>query len=232
MQSNLDTMILLIETTTNICSVGIVKNGELLVQQEATKKMSHASQLTLTIQAVLKTVNIEMTGLEAVAVSIGPGSYTGLRIGLSTAKGICYALSLPLIAVNTLKALAWKTSEKYPEADLYAPMIDARRMEVYTALYQKDGTEILERQAKIIDTDSFSDLLETGKQIVFSGNGAAKCSSTIVSDNAKFVEIYCQSENLASLAQEAFDKKDFADLAYIEPYYLKSPNITKPKKLL
>ena len=224
-------MILLIETATNVCSVGLVKNGQLIAQKRAEKQMSHASLLTITIQALIADNQIEMSSLEAVAISIGPGSYTGLRIGLSTAKGICYALNIPLIAVDTLKSLAWKTQQLYPKATYFVPMIDARRMEVYTSIYDFGLNEVIERQAKIIDESSFQELLAKEKTVVFAGNGAMKCAETLENSNAKFIELDCSAENLPALANDAFLRKDFADMAYIEPFYLKSPNITTPKKI-
>lgn len=224
-------MILLIETATNICSVGLAKNGQLITHKKAEKEMSHASQLTITIQTLMADSQVKMSDLEAVAVSIGPGSYTGLRIGLSTAKGICYALNIPLISVDTLQSLAWKTQQLHPEATYFIPMIDARRMEVYTAVYDSDNNEMAERHAKIIDENSFQELFEEGKTIVFAGNGAMKCAEILANSNAFFINLDCSSENLFALASASFQKKDFSEMAYIEPFYLKSPNITKPKKI-
>lgn len=224
-------MILLIETATKVCSVGLAKNGQLMTYKRAEQEMSHASQLTITIQSLMADSQLEMSDLEAVAISIGPGSYTGLRIGLSTAKGICFALNIPLIEVDTLQSLAWKAQQLHPEITYFIPMIDARRMEVYTAIYDSNNNEIAERHAKIIDESSFQELFNEEKTIVFAGNGAMKCAETLANPNARFIELDCSSENLFALASASFEQKDFADMAYIEPFYLKSPNITKPKKI-
>lgn len=224
-------MILLIETATKICSVGLCKDEQLLANKNAEGNFKHSSELTLLIEGVMKLAKKEMSDLKAVAVSIGPGSYTGLRIGLSTAKGICYALGLPLITIDTLKSLAL-SAMKEAKADYYAPMIDARRMEVYTLLYNNDETIQMPKQAMIVDENSFSDWLNAGKTIAFCGDGAPKCQAVITSKNAQFLSLECDATNLVTLANRAYKMADFADLAYSEPLYFKPPNITKPKKIL
>ncbi len=225
-------MILLIETSTDICSVGIAEEGKILVEKTSSEKYSHASRLTLFIEAACQSIDITLQDLKAVAVSIGPGSYTGLRIGLSTAKGTCYALGIPLIAVDTLKGLACKGMQIEPNASYFIPMIDARRMEVYTVLYDQAWEELVPNQAMILDEKSFSEFLNSGKTIVFLGNGAEKCKSLFEKANTIFLNELCAASNLAELAHQKFVQQDFADLAYIEPNYFKPPNITKPRKLL
>lgn len=225
-------MILLIETSTDICSVGIAKEGKIVVEKTSSEKFSHASRLTLFIEKACQDINITLQDIQAVAVSIGPGSYTGLRIGLSTAKGICYALGIPLIAVDTLKALAWKGMQLEPNADYFIPMIDARRMEVYTVLYDQSWNELVPNQAMILTENSFSNFLQSGKTTVFLGNGAEKCKSLFESKSTIFLNQLCAASNLAELAYQHFVQQNFADLAYIEPNYFKPPNITKPRKLL
>lgn len=224
-------ILLLIETATEICSVALSKNGELLALQETDESYAHASQLTLLIERCLTEAGINMEALDAVAVSAGPGSYTGLRIGVSTAKGICYALNKPLIGVNTLLALARaSTAEKQLDA-LYCPMIDARRMEVYAAIFNKQNKILSATNAYILDSNSFSDHFARGKRIVFSGNGSHKCRSVITNPQAVFHPILCSAQHLAPIAEQSFHSSSFADLAYFAPQYFKAPNITISKKI-
>lgn len=226
-------MILLIDTATKICSVSIAKAGQIVAAQEDTEGFNHASQLTILIQKVCETAQIQLIDLDAVAVSIGPGSYTGLRIGLSTAKGICFALGKPLIAIDTLEALfsASKSSTDFENA-LYVPMIDARRMEVYSVFYNEQNEIIQPKQSLIIKENSFDELLSQYDKIVLSGDGAEKCKTILNSDQFHYTDIRCSSKHLLTLAFIAFQNKDFADLAYIEPTYFKPPNITKAKNKL
>ena len=226
-------MILSIDTATKICSVSIAKAGQVLTIQEDTEGFNHASKLTTLIQKACEDVQIQLKDLDAIAISIGPGSYTGLRIGLSTVKGICYALNKPLIAIGTLEALfsASKLATDFENA-LYVPMIDARRMEVYTVFYNKENEVIQPKQSFIIDENSFSELLKQYDKIVLSGDGAEKCKELLNSEQFHYTEIICSAKHLAPLAFTAFQNKDFADLAYIEPVYFKPPNITKPKSRL
>ena len=226
-------MILSIDTATKICSVSIANAGQILTIQENTEGFSHASKLTTLIQKACEAAQIQLTDLDAIAVSIGPGSYTGLRIGLSTVKGICFALNKPLIAIDTLKALsvASQSTTDFENA-LYVPMIDARRMEVYTVFYDKNDAIVEPKQSFIIDENSFSKLLGQYDKIVLSGDGAEKCKELLNSEQFHYTEIICSAKHLAPLAFTAFQNKDFADLAYIEPTYFKPPNITKPKSRL
>jgi tRNA threonylcarbamoyladenosine biosynthesis protein TsaB len=236
--------ILNIESATDICSVAISQDGKMLSLIEESNN-SHASRITLMIEEALKVANINIKDLAAVALSNGPGSYTSLRVGASTAKGICYALDIPMIAVDTLTALAYAAFDELKEEDaLYCPMIDARRMEVYMILFEKRvkndipnpfGTEgaslkIIEPLNNvIIDENSFKNYFHEGKKIVLTGNGAAKCKAVINSTNILHVDKSCSAQYMIPLSTEAFLKKAFVDIAYHTPQYLKSPNITTPK---
>jgi len=222
--------ILHIETTTDICSICISQDEHLIALQEITEFAEHASKITLLIEACLQEANLNLKDLDAVAVSQGPGSYTALRIGVSTAKGICYALNKPLIAVDTLQALALATFKTEQKDALYCPMIDARRMEVYSAIFDKNNQLVQEAAALKIEVDTFEAYFENEQPIVFSGNGAEKCKAVLTSAFAHFSPIVSSVKHLIPLALEAFHKQQFADLAYFEPFYLKPPNITTPRK--
>ena len=174
-------LILNIETATTVCSVSLGKDGKLLAIKEQNGGYSHSENLTLFIEDVLQQTGNKISEIDAIAVSKGPGSYTGLRIGVSTAKGLCYALGKPLLAINTLlsitQSIVQNSKFKVESADLFCPMLDARRMEVYCAIYDLQGNEMRATAAEIIDENSFSDILKT-KKIVFFGDGSAKCKET------------------------------------------------------
>lgn len=222
-----------IETSTDICSIALSKNDQLLQLKEGSKGYSHAAEITLLIQAVLEDAAVTMKDLSAVILSSGPGSYTALRIGTSTAKGICYALDIPLIVVDTLKALAHATiQEKNIEDAYYFPMIDARRMEVYTAGFNSNLEIVAPLEAKIINETSFKELMDQQKSLVFSGNGAPKCQTTLKNSTTHFVPLICSAAYLVSLGYAAYQAQQFADVAYYTPVYFKAPNITTPKKKL
>lgn len=226
-------LILQLETATTSCSVALAQDGKTIAFKELSERNAHASHMTLFIQDVLKDAGKTMDQLEAVAVSSGPGSYTGLRIGISTAKGLCYALNIPLIGIETLEAMAAGKigSGSFNEDVLYCPMIDARRMEVYTAVYDNKLNVVSETEAKILDNNSFADFLDTRK-LVFFGDGAFKCADIFDSENAVIVTDFKNSaKDLSSLALEKFKNKDFEDVAYFEPFYLKDFLILKPKTL-
>lgn len=226
-------ILLHIETATERCSVALAEGARLLSLQESEAAFSHASQLTLLIAAALKAAGLSMDQLAAVALSSGPGSYTGLRIGSATAKGICYAQDLPLIAVDTLQSLALASRQKQLDAPvLYAPMIDARRMEVYTAGYDFNNELTMKMQALILDELAFKHYFDQGYSIVFSGNGSAKCRDLFPSEKAIFSPVLCSAAHLIPLAEKAFQAQNFVDQAYFSPTYFKAPNITKPKKIL
>jgi tRNA threonylcarbamoyladenosine biosynthesis protein TsaB len=227
--------ILNIETATDICSIAISQGGKMLSLVEEANN-NHASRITLMIEEALREAKINIKDLSAVAMSNGPGSYTSLRVGTSTAKGICYALGIPLIAVDTLTALAYAVFEEMKdESALYCPMIDARRMEVYMTIFEKntegDGfLKIVEPLNNvIIDETSFQNYFQAGKKIVLTGNGAVKCKAVINSVNILHVDKLCSAKNMIPLSIEAFLKGTFVDVAYHTPEYLKSPNITTPK---
>jgi tRNA threonylcarbamoyladenosine biosynthesis protein TsaB len=223
--------ILQIETATSTCSAALSLNGETIALKELDAHNIHAGSLTLFIEEVMGNAGLAYKDLDAVAVSKGPGSYTGLRIGVSTAKGICFAVDKPLIGINTLQMMAkgfLNARQNY--SGLVCPMIDARRMEVFTALYDRRLAEISPVTAKIIDEYSYQEQLET-EQITFIGDGAMKCSGSILSANAHFsAENFNSAAHMSGLALEAFSRNVFEDLAYFEPYYLKDFVITQAKK--
>jgi tRNA threonylcarbamoyladenosine biosynthesis protein TsaB len=221
-------LILNIETATSVCSVAISKNGQVIAFEESHESNVHAERLLTFIQNTVKKAGLALKDIEAIAIGSGPGSYTGLRIGTSTAKGLCYALDRPLIAISTLKAMAdsARTSSITHSAlniNLFCPMIDARRLEVYTALYDVTGKEVLPVNAKILDETSFSEYLKD-HAVGFFGDGMPKMKTLFPIPNPNMIfldDIISSANNMAALAEEAFNKKDFADLAYYEPFYLK-----------
>ncbi|WP_323757244.1 tRNA (adenosine(37)-N6)-threonylcarbamoyltransferase complex dimerization subunit type 1 TsaB [Roseivirga sp.] len=225
--------ILSIETSTTVCSVAITVDGNTLASQKLFLEKSHSTLLTVVIEQIIKQVGMEMSELDAIAVSKGPGSYTGLRIGVSTAKGLCYALDKPLIAVNTLLVMANEVNQQNHSQALLCPMIDARRMEVYTALYDGDLNELEKTSAKILEENSFNETLNEN-QVLFFGNGAEKFMALKADvPNAIFIENITPSAwSVGLLAHQAFLKNEFEDVAYFEPFYLKDFVATKPKKVL
>ncbi|NNK18668.1 MAG: tRNA (adenosine(37)-N6)-threonylcarbamoyltransferase complex dimerization subunit type 1 TsaB [Maribacter sp.] len=213
-------LILNLETATTNCSVSLAKDGELIALKEHdTPKYSHAEQLHVFIQEVLAMVSVEMNDLDAVAVSKGPGSYTGLRIGVSAAKGLCFALNVPLIAIPTLSNLAMKATDS--ELEFVIPVLDARRMEVYSAVFDKSLTQVRETRAEIIDQYSFQEYVPKGKVLIL-GSGAEKCKIPLVGPNVVFdTTVVPSSKEMCQLSFDKFNKKEFEDVAYFEPYYLK-----------
>jgi tRNA threonylcarbamoyladenosine biosynthesis protein TsaB len=224
-------LILNIETATDICSVCVSRGAKILSLKESDQGYDHAAQITLMIEACLKEAGCKIDELAAVAVSRGPGSFTALRIGAATAKGICYSLGVPLIAIDTLQSLALATSLKEKKQALYCPMIDARRMEVYTAVFDAAGQPLTEAHSLIVQNDSFSQYLNEGQELVFSGNGAGKCRGALDSPAMHFSDVTCSAKHLVELAAQAFQEEAFSDIAYFSPFYLKPPNITNPKKI-
>jgi len=217
--------ILQIETATTVCSVALSKDGETLSVKQINERNIHAEVITLFIDELLKQTGLSYNQLDAIAVSSGPGSYTGLRIGVSTAKGLCFALDKPLIAVETLEAMADGITNEMQLTGkdvLLCPMIDARRMEVYTAIFDTHGKRIKPTTAEIIDTNSFSDLL-SNHTIIFFGDGASKCETVLgTNTNAQFVTDF--NNSAAHLSKKAYAKllaNDLEDVAYFEPFYLK-----------
>jgi tRNA threonylcarbamoyladenosine biosynthesis protein TsaB len=224
--------ILCIETATDICSVSLSHDGKTIALAETAKGFSHASTLTILIQNCLEEVSLTLNELNAIAISQGPGSYTGLRIGVSVAKGICYALDIPMIAIDTLEALAWACAEEEKQDVHYSPMVDARRMEVYTAMYNLKGKEEQSVNALIVEENAFEAIFAKEETIIFCGNGAEKCQPILTSPFAKFSPIICSAKHLSFLAKKYFDEGNFCDVAYFSPLYYKSPNITIPRKNL
>ena len=219
--------ILNIETATTNCSVSLSKDGELIVLKEDNdKSYSHAERLHVYIDDVLKEAKINASDIDAIAVSKGPGSYTGLRIGVSAAKGLCFSLNKPLISIPTLDALA----NQVKSDGLIVSMLDARRMEVYSAIYDSNYNQIRDTQAQILDETSFSDYLDSGK-VSFIGNGVEKTKTLINHTNAIFVEDKLPSaREMCALAFNKYKISDTEDVAYFEPYYLKDFVALKPKK--
>ncbi len=228
-------IILSIETSTKACSAAIHQDGKLLSVSELYNEKSSSGMLTTLIEHVVKTASLTLQEIDAVAVAKGPGSYTGLRIGVSTAKGLCFTLEKPLIAINTLEAMAYSMFDVKSTnfSTLLVPMLDARRMEVYCAVYKADTLEVIEpTQAKIIDETSFADLLEKHK-IIFFGDGAEKCRATLgANPNAVFLNqtIFPSAKSIGALATRAFELQPFENVADFEPFYLKEFVGTTPKK--
>jgi tRNA threonylcarbamoyladenosine biosynthesis protein TsaB len=226
------TYILQIETATTVCSVALAKDGEVIDFKQLDERNIHAEIITLFIDELITGADLQYKDIDAVAVSSGPGSYTGLRIGVSTAKGLCFAIDKPLIAVETLAAMAQGiiAEGNVDNQTLLCPMIDARRMEVYTALFDAKGKVVKPTSAEIIDQDSFAEQLQHNK-ILFFGDGAEKCREVLsVSPNAQFISGFANSATyLTKRAFEKFSNSEFEDVAYFEPYYLKDFLVTKPK---
>lgn len=225
-------VILSIETSTSVCSTALSQNGVCLAEKIKYEGPSHASQLSPFVQAMIDHAQANHLAIDAVAVSCGPGSYTGLRIGVSTAKGLCYGWGVPLIAINTLEIMADTVRNSVPANALLCPMIDARRMEVYAAFFDTKLNPIRPTAADIIDENSYTDLMKD-HSVYFFGNGADKCKTAITHPNANFLpEIHPIAKNMINLAAQAFEQKRFEDVAYFEPFYLKEFVATTPKEKL
>lgn len=237
-------LILHIESATQVCSVALSQSGELIGLRESTDKNVHSSLITVFIDELMKAAGLTYPSLDAVAVSQGPGSYTGLRIGVSTAKGICYALEKPLIAIGTLESIAsgMKSSQGTPSQIsgtpslkiLFCPMIDARRMEVYSALFDSNMVPVREVRAEIINEDSFSEYFKD-HIIFFAGDGSDKCQPVLGHhENARFLKnFYPSAKYMIDLAESKFNRSEFENVAYFEPFYLKDfiPGIPRVKGL-
>lgn len=213
-------LILCIETATTNCSIALARDGELVaLKEDYNIQYSHAERLHLYIQQILKENGFTPEELQAIAVSKGPGSYTGLRIGVSAAKGLCFSLDIPLISIPTLTSLAHQVVEV--EAEFIFPLLDARRMEVYTAGFNAQKEEILQTQAMILDETSFEEFLKKG-QVFFIGDGLPKFREICTHPNAHFLEGKLPSaREMGALAYKKYKEEDFEDVAYFEPYYLK-----------
>lgn len=223
-------LILSLETSTKTCSVALHQESTLLGLQEVHLEKSHSALLNVMIRDVLDYCEVDKKSLSAIAVSMGPGSYTGLRIGVSVAKGLCFALDIPLLSVNTLEAMAWQVNRFNVHQALLCPMIDARRMEVYCLIQASNGEQLMSTSAIIVEEDSFQDYLERG-ELWFFGNGAEKCIQVLKPfERFTFVpQVNPSAEGVGALAWPKFEQQAFEDLAYFVPFYLKEFRITKPK---
>lgn len=226
--------ILHIETSTDVCSVAVSQDGASIFSKEDFKGPSHATELGVFVDEVLSFADSHAIPVDAVAVSCGPGSYTGLRIGVSMAKGICYGRSIPLIGIPTLEVMCVPVLlyRDLPEDALLCPMIDARRMEVYAAVYDRALRVKREIGADIVDENSYSDFLAE-RPVYFFGNGAAKCKDKLQHPNARFLDdVHPLAKWMFPLAEKAMAQGKFDDVAYFEPFYLKEFVASKPKNLL
>jgi tRNA threonylcarbamoyladenosine biosynthesis protein TsaB len=229
-------MIICLETATNLCSVALCNSAGVISLRESNESKSHAAQLTVFIKEILSDQGIKAGDLSAVAVSKGPGSYTGLRIGVSVAKGIAYGASIPLIGIETTFSMFWgimETTYFSSECDsdtLFCPMLDARRMEVYYAIYDSGGNKIKDIAAEIVTKDTFSGF-PGNRKIVFFGDGALKCKEVIDRKNALFVSDYqISASSMHKPVFQSFNHNLFEDVAYFEPLYLKDFIVSKPGK--
>ena len=227
--------ILCIDTATDICTVAIMNNGKIESLRESGNERSHAIKLAVYIDEILKEKNTTVDQLDAIAISRGPGSYTGLRIGVSTAKGLCYGSGIPLVSVSTLQSMCYGIPKQFiienKLADFhFAPMLDARRMEVYTAVYNPDYTLKQDIKAEIIDENSFINFLYE-KPVIFFGEGAAKTKDILTHPNALFYPDFKHSSvNMGKLAAQKLSENKTEDVAYFEPFYLKDFITTTSKK--
>ena len=219
--------IILIETSTALCSVALAEDGTIVDYRESSAPKAHASLTAVFIQDMLAERGLSPADCDAVCVSMGPGSYTGLRVGVSTAKGICFGARKPLLAVGTLDTLVAQADS---DARFIIPMVDARRMEVYTAVFE-NGTQLTETAPMIIDENSFAEYLEQGP-CLFIGDGAGKCADVIRHPNASFCQCNPKASSMLSPALAAYKEKRFEDVAYFEPFYLKEFVATVSKKKL
>ena len=233
-------LILSIETGTDICSVALANDGELMALRESDEGRDHAKKVALFVDELLRETGVQPSDLDAIAVGKGPGSYTGLRIGVSFAKGMCYALNIPLISVGSLDALTEVAREdfdagiidledvEWPSAHL-CPMVDARRMEVYAQVFDTEGKALSDVVAEVVTDESFAQWRAHGKFVIF-GNGAAKCAEVL--KDAICVSVAPSARGIVRLAEEAFNAGRFEDLAYFEPFYLKEFLVIPSKKRL
>ncbi|MCD8072478.1 MAG: tRNA (adenosine(37)-N6)-threonylcarbamoyltransferase complex dimerization subunit type 1 TsaB [Alistipes sp.] len=227
--------ILGIETGTDICSVSLSKEGEAPAVMDSGAGNDHARTLAVLIEQILKEAGISPSGLSAVAVSSGPGSYTGLRIGVSTAKGLCYGAGIPLIAVGSLyslAAVAVAQAGPFEAGTVLCPMIDARRMEVYARLYDGGLNPLSDTGAHIIDRESFGDAISRAGKFVIFGNGAAKCREVLAGPKVEYIDVRPSGAGLVRAAWEKYRAGKFKDAAYFEPFYLKDFVVTTSRKKL
>lgn len=238
--------IILIETSTNLCSTAIAEDGKITCYRESGENRAHASLTAVFIDEMLRERGCSLKECSAVCISEGPGSYTGLRVGVSTAKGLCFGAGIPLLSVGTLEVLVaqalqeglntgnlpgGETCAEQAEFSYIVPMIDARRMEAYTAVFDGNGTRLTPTEAKVIDPDSFSDILAQGP-VLFIGDGAGKCRGTLTHPNAHFLQTCPKASAMLEPAVRELKEKRFKDVAYLEPFYLKDFVATVSKKKL
>ena len=222
-----------IETATTVCSVAVSEKGEVIYEKASFDGPSHASLLGVFIESAVDEIRLQGVKIDAVAVSSGPGSYTGLRIGVSMAKGLCFGWNVPLLSIPTLDILALKAAKSVVDEEntesLFCVMLDARRMEVYSAIYDRSLKKIRDTESVVVTDETYLSLLEEQK-IYFFGNGADKCKSVISSSNAVFIDDLCPlASDMALLSEHAFVEKKFENVAYFEPFYLKDFIATTPK---
>ncbi len=221
--------ILHIETSTKICSIAMSKGGDLVASIDLTEGMNHTALLAPSIDSLFESISIKPKDLIAISVSSGPGSYTGLRVGSSTAKAMAYTLKIPILAVPTLTALAHAAFECHPQADLAMPMLDARRNEVYTSLLDREFNVIIPASALILEKNVLADLLPKGKVIICCGDGAEKVIDPDIEGFMKDQSIQCRAAHLILPAYDLFTRHEFSDPLHFVPFYLKPPNITQPR---
>lgn len=225
--------IILVETSTSLCSAAIEQDGRIICSRETAEPRAHASKTAVFVKEMLDECGLTVQDCDAVCVSSGPGSYTGLRVGSSTAKGLCFGAGKPLLAAGTLDILVRQAMDAgLPDGcTAIVPMVDARRMEVYSAVYTPEGKRVTEINPCVVDESSFASELSAGK-VLFIGDGAAKCASVLNSENAVFVQANPNAAAMAGLAEAAFKASDFQNIAYFEPFYLKEFVATVSKKSL
>ena len=226
-------LILGIETSAKACSAALCRDGELLAQSYERTGLTHSRTLLPMIENMLSNTETPKDAIDMVAVAQGPGSFTGIRIGISTAKGLCFATGLPLLAVGTLDILARQAMDEGLPGEIrhIIPMVDARRMEVYTAIYSTGGRRLTEVEPRIVDGETFREILSEGPA-AFIGDGAGKCRDAIASQGSLFIQTCPKASAMASLAEEALKAGDIKDCAYFEPFYLKQFIATTSKKKL
>lgn len=231
--------IILIETSTELCSAAMASGGKIISYRESDRPRTHASLTAVFISEMLNETGMSIQDCSAVCVSMGPGSYTGLRVGVSTAKGLCFGGGLPLLAVGTLDTLVWqgitgeyfRNSQGDPDFRYIIPMIDARRMEVYTAVFSPDGKQVTDTEAKIVDGSSFAEQLAEGP-VLFIGDAADKCRTVITHPNAHFIQCCPKASSMLVPAMAEYKEKRFRDVAYFEPFYLKNFVATASRRKL
>ncbi len=224
-------LILNIESATDICSVCLSREETVLALVENDEGNVHSEQMTLLIAKCMKEAGLKLEDLDAIAVSSGPGSYTSLRVGSSVAKGICYALDKPLIAVSTLQSIALASLEEEKVIPgVYIPMIDARRMEVYMAMFDHNNKQLTNIEAKILDENTINDWIAQKGPFIISGSGMEKSQTVLKSTNIAFSKVLCSATHMVNLAYASYKNNSFADVAYFSPTYFKAPNITVSKK--